>query len=291
MHKYLIIMNRFAGGGRAKKYERIVFDYFSSRNYVFDVKYTKAPNDALRIAREYSLSDYNYYVICGGDGTVNEVINGLSSYNKVLIVLPFGTVNIFAKEYKISNNITKALNEIFNGEKKQLYTGNSNGKKFLLMQSAGIDSYVVKSVNQNLKKLFGRISYFLMFIKAVFLYKYPLIKIKADTQEYQGTFIIISQCIYYAGFLKITPDAKMDKGLFDVCLLKKGGLYSLIKFLLYVILNINHRNKDCIYFCSDNLLVSGTAICSQTDGEVSDELPLEISINNDKINFLVPNHR
>jgi diacylglycerol kinase (ATP) len=130
-----------------------------------------------------------------------------------------------------------------------------------------------------------------MFIKAVFTYKYPLIKIKADNREYQGTFVLVSQCIYYAGFLKITPDAKMDKGLFDVCLLKKGGLYSLIKFLLFVLLNINHRNKDCIYFCSDNLLISGPAICSQSDGELSDNLPLEISIYNEKINFLVPNYR
>ncbi|MFH2045106.1 MAG: diacylglycerol kinase family protein [Pseudomonadota bacterium] len=289
MNKYLIIINRFSGGGRVEKYESVIFDYFSSRNYAFKVEYTKGSNDALRIAKEYSSSDYNYYVICGGDGTINEVINGLSSYSKVLIVLPFGTVNIFAKEYKISKNINKALHEIFNGEKKQLYIGNSNGKKFILMQSVGIDSFVVKCINHNLKKLFGRGSYFLMFIKAIFLYKYPLIKIRANNQEYQGTFILVSQSIYYAGFLKITPDAKMDKGLFDVCLLKKGGFYSLIKFLLFVILNINHHNKDCIYFCSDNLLVSGPAICSQSDGELSDELPLDISIYNQKINFLVPN--
>ncbi len=289
MNKFLIIVNPVSGGGKALKKLSILKKYMEDHKFQYKIVYTKKTNDTTALAIKYYETDFNYYIICGGDGTINEVINGLPiKSNKVLMVLPLGTVNIFSKEFNIPKSINSAMDKLVNGKVVSLPVGIVNDSfRFLLMDSVGLDSFIVKHLPHN-KSKFKVFFYFFYFVKAIFNYTYPKISIKINNNFFSGTYVIVSKCRYYAGFLKITPDISLLDKYFTICLLEKGGIFATVKFLLLVILGLNRKNKDCKYFTSNSLYIFGDNLYSQADGETSLRLPLEIRIIENAFKFLVP---
>ena len=289
MKKYLIIFNPFAGKGRALKHKEQIINFFLENNLPYLIKQTHKQKDAFHIARKYCQTDYDHYVICGGDGTINEVVNGLlPDHNKTLIFIPLGTVNIFAKENNIPKKISSALKLIFYGSIKNITAGSCGNKDFLLMQSVGIDSYVVKNVTPKLKKRFGLLAYIIVFMKSIFTYDYPQIIVENENSStFLGTYVLVSKCKYYGGFLKITPDAHLDNNFLTVCILTKKGIIPLLKILFLSSIGLNHLNKDCIFFKTKHVKIYGEKLHSQIDGELGPTLPLHIYIKSKNVKFIV----
>jgi len=285
--KYLIILNPFSGKGRARKAEKQIIKFFEKNALSYTIEHTKCAKDATQIAQKYAVSDYTHYVIGGGDGTLNEVINGLNvSQEKTLIFLPLGTVNIFAREANIPKKIGAALSLILNGTPKRIKLGKCGNKRFILMLSAGLDSYVIQHVTPTLKKRLGILSYYFVFLKSIFTYNYPTIKIQVENMIYEGSFVLVSKCKYYAGFLHITPTAHLEDDIFNICILREKGFFAIFKFLAMVLLKLNHLNKDCVYLRSKAVKIWGAELASQIDGEPGNKLPLDIFVGMNEVKFL-----
>lgn len=288
MDKFLIIINPRAGAGKPLTRVKAIEKFFRCRCLDYVIEYTRYPKDAATIAARYENSDYNYYLVCGGDGTLSEVINGLPCYsNKILLFLPAGTVNIFAKEFNIPQQVDLALAQLLSGAVVTLDVGLSNGNKFLLLLGAGIDGFIVSKISIRMKKL-RHLAYFLTFVQCLFSYPFPPITITTDTLAEVGYYVLVSKCRYYGGLFNITPAARMDNGLFDVCVLKKKGILALLKFIILVIFQKQQQCQDVHFYRTSKLVLTGPGIVSQTDGDRSDPLPLEIELTARTCKFLVP---
>ncbi len=288
MDKYLIIINPMAGKRDSPKAGQRVADRLDSLGLPYVMEQTRSPGDASRLAREYAKTEYSHYVVCGGDGTLHEVVNGLpSGSQKIIVALPLGTVNIFAKEYGIPKDVDEALETLLNGRIAAVQPGRYDGSRFLLMVSVGIDSHVVGRVTMPWKK-WGRLAYACSFFKALWEYGYPQVRVHIGRQEHTASFALVSKCRHYAGFLPITPRAHPEDTTLTICLLTRPGLWPLLRFLASVLLGRVSSNPDCLNVTADSVVLEAQGLSSQADGEPSHPLPLGVSIDPEPLRFLVP---
>ena len=117
--KVLIIVNPFSGKGKGVKYAGKLLSAFNSRGFKAEFIYTKSPEHTEEVAKNYA-SSYDMYAVCGGDGTLNRVINGCIDFDILIIFIPLGTVNIFAREFNIPADPIKAVEKISNGREIRL---------------------------------------------------------------------------------------------------------------------------------------------------------------------------
>ena len=175
--------------------------------------------------------------------------------------------------------------------------GKCNGKYFYLMASAGFDAYSMKITEKDdLKKHFGKFSYFLGFLKMLALYKNPEINVKIDEKiQDKGTFIIISNTSKYAVYFSLTPNALPHDGYLDVFIYKGKGRINLLKFILKIILNaFLKKNRKLIYFKHSTYkakkieLTSSHEVYTQLDGDLSEKLPVTVETMPEAINIILP---
>jgi len=287
-NKYLVILNPFSGKGRARRYESKIVRFFETNGLAYVVEHTKSPKDATRIANDFSDSEFTHFVVCGGDGTLHEVVNGVDpDSGKIIAFIPLGTINIFARETGIPREIDAALALLLNGPVREIPVGKSSEKKFILMVSIGLDSYVVQNVTSTLKKAWGAFAYAFVFFKSLFSYTYPTIRVEINGSLFNGAFVLISKCRKYAGFFAITPDARIDSDSLSVCILKKRGIFPTLKLLILSLVQKNHLNKDCIFINTKRVIILAPDARSQIDGEPGGIPSLEISIDCEKIRCIM----
>ncbi len=178
-----------------------------------DIELTKYPKHAMKLAKD-AKNDYDLVIVAGGDGTVNEVINGIANSKTALAIIPFGSTNVLALELGIPFNVKKASELITNGKKIKMDLGyaktNQESRYFSMMLSVGFDASLIKQINSKFKKRWGKWAYPLAGVKHLFKYKWQNIHVKHKTHSI-GYFVIISNSKYYAGEYQIahkasTPD-------------------------------------------------------------------------------------
>ena len=152
MNKIAIIYNPNAGGAKIKKLLKIK-ERLSLKSSV-TIYDTQKPGDATSIAKR-ECKNFDIIVAAGGDGTINEVINGID-VNTKLGIIPLGTANILAIEAGIKNDVKSICKSIEKGVTKKIYISNINNKKFFLMAGIGYDGDIVHKMKPSLKKIFGK---------------------------------------------------------------------------------------------------------------------------------------
>ncbi len=178
-----------------------------------DVFFTQRAGDGKKIAERI---DGHYRIIAayGGDGIINEVING-NLKRSALCVLPAGTTNVLAIELYGKPSLNRALNALINGKTKKAYTASINGRKFILMAGAGFDAESVFAVNEKNKKLFGKIEYVLSGVKA-YLQKSHCFTIEIERKTLEALWVIVSNSRKYAGNFDISEQTDIFTPILDV---------------------------------------------------------------------------
>jgi YegS/Rv2252/BmrU family lipid kinase len=175
-----------------------------------DLFFTKKKNDAFKEAK-VSLN-YDAIVASGGDGTINEVVNGIGTSGIPLGIIPLGTVNLLPKELKIPQNPLKACETIIKGNVKKIDLGKAGEHYFTLMAGIGFDAEVINNMVPKVKRILGGGAYFFSGIKMLTEYKPTLMSVKIeDTIERMGYFIVVSNAKRYAD---------ITDGLLDVCIFR-----------------------------------------------------------------------
>ncbi len=159
----LIIMNPRAGRARHRVLAEYIRNAFRRHGYTCDSMTTAAPRDAERIVHERA-KDYELIVCCGGDGTLNETVNGLGGLlgeNPPLAYLPAGTTNDFAASLGLSKNIRQAVRDVLSGRRERLDVGRLNGRRFIYSASFGLFVKSSYATPQNVKNYLGKLAYYL----------------------------------------------------------------------------------------------------------------------------------
>ena len=236
------------------------------------------------------IKKFDIIVAAGGDGTINEVINGMDDKTS-LGIIPLGTANIGAYEANISKNPSKAAQIILSGKIKKIHIQEANNRKFFLMTGVGYDASIVETVQSNLllKKIFGKLLFFIIsFAKLIYFKKYEL-KILANNKAYLANWVIITNAKHYGGTFQLTKDTDIFEKKLITYLFINLTRFDVIKNLVKIIKKQNlEENDKVIKIISDDIFInSKLKVPIQCDGEFIGNLPLQIKNTKKTINLLV----
>jgi len=201
---------------------------------VVDVFPTVSAEDTTQKAKE-ACGRYDAIIFAGGDGTFNNIVNGISDQENrpILGCIPTGTVNDISHNFGITGNIKQALSVIQNGKIKHFDIGKINDKFFVYVAAIGAYTHISYTTSQELKRRLGRIGYYLNAIRDLFIPVSMKVKIRVEQGEFEHKIplLLVVNSSYIAGF-KLNAKCKIDDGYFDVILVKKGiinGLFNLLR--------------------------------------------------------------
>jgi len=236
------------------------------------------------------LKKFDVIVAAGGDGTINEVINGMDDKTS-LGIIPLGTANIGAYEANINKNPSKVAEIILSGKIKKIHIQEANNRKFFLMTGVGYDASVVETVQSNLllKKILGKLLFFIISIaKLIYFKKYEL-KILANNKIYLANWVIVTNAKHYGGSFQLTKDTDIFEKRLITYLFINLSRFDVIKNLFKIIKKRNlEENNKVIKIISDDIFInSKSKVPIQCDGEFIGNLPLQIKNSRKTINLLV----
>jgi diacylglycerol kinase (ATP) len=284
--KILVILNPAARGERANA-QRDKISAFSLRAVV---QTTSSPGDARTMARRAVDDGYSTIVAAGGDGTVNEVVNGVAGAEVDFGILPVGTMNVFATELGIpQNDLSGAWKVIEAGFTRQVDLPRAGEEYFVQLAGAGLDAEVVQRTTPDSKKALGPMSY-LLTLAQVAARKPPLVSIDpVDGPPREGSFVLVGNGRLYGGPFVLFKDAKLDDGLLDVLVFKNQSHWDLIRYFQAIAFGNHPGLPDVEYFQTRGLrLMSREYVPVELDGELSGALPCELGFSRRKLNVLVP---
>lgn len=284
MRKVLLIMNPNAGVRQSRQFLINVLETFSKADYVTTVMLTKKRGDACDFAEKYA-GDYDKLVCIGGDGTLNEVINGLlnGGHKTPLGYIPAGSTNDFATSLCIPKSIPKAAGAIVSGEPVTLDVGCFSGHYFSYVASFGAFSKASFSAPQNLKNVLGRMAYLLEGIKDLSTIKPIHMTVKTDTFEVEDDYIFgaITNSTSVAGILSFDPDiVSMNDGKFEVLFIKYPKNLIVLNEIVISLLAQQYDHPNIMFSSASK----GTFICDSSvdwtvDGEQAENKG-ENTVNN-----------
>lgn len=285
----LLIINPNAGKGNLVKHLPQINSFFSNIPCSLEVYKTQKRGDALKKAKS-SAGKYDIIIAAGGDGTINEVVNGIAGSKTKLGIIPIGTTNVFAKEMKIPSKLMDACKVIANGKSRKIDLGKVNGHYFLQWAGIGFDASVLAEVQPLLKKLLGIGAYTIAACKKLIRYNSPLIHLAYDNKEISAYFVIVSNIKSYGHFFHITPSAEIDDGYLDVCLFKdKIGLKSLLRYAPKITMQKKICLSNLTCFKAKSLKISSSEkVMVQVDGDIICNTPIDISVVPRSLEIICP---
>ena len=281
--KILVILNPAARSERAKK----TWDKIRSLPSA-TVQTTAAPGDARTIAEWAVGRGFGTVVAAGGDGTINEVVNGLVGSDVALGILPVGTMNVFAAELGIPNNLPKAWEIIRAQHTRRIDLVRANDQYFVQLAGVGLDAQVVQETSYNFKKNFGPLSY-LISAAQIASRKPPKLIIEHDDKRQEGSFVLIGNGRYYGGPVAFFKDARIDDGKLDVLIFKNLGYLDIARYLGTIFMGSHTELADVEYFQTKRVTVTSKEdVPVEVDGEVVTKLPVTFRISSKKLKVIVP---
>jgi diacylglycerol kinase (ATP) len=290
--KITIIANPVAGRGRAFKVIRRLVQQWPYREWEYEFLPTRCPEHAGVLAMEQVADPPDLLAVCGGDGTLHEVVSRVPDPPFPVALLPAGTANVLARDLGLPLHPARALAVALNRSVRRVDLGNINARaqhSFLLMAGIGFDAYVVSRVRPAFKKRLGMLAYFVSTVRALAVYPFPEFQVSAGDRNYTGTSCIIANAKGYGGGLIFTPAADMGDGQFDVLVLEGRRRLGYLQFLWNA-----WRGRPKPYpwireFRAPALEVSGPrGLWVQADGELIGTLPLEVNIRRSAFPLVVP---
>ena len=258
-----------------------------TRNVV--IRKTQGPGDAEAQTERAVEQGFSTIVAAGGDGTINEVVNGIGSAPVALGILPMGTVNVLAMELGIPFDLVSAWKVIRAGKVRLIDEASANGHLFVQMAGIGLDAQVVEQNNRLMKQVLGPLSYLLTATK-VAAEKPPRLRVYCDTHPtVEGSFVLIGNGRLYGGPFALFKDADMQDGLLDVCVFKHMNYVALIRYFRGALFGSLTKFTDVTYFKTKGLRVEADQhVPLEADGELVGHAPVEFSVRRKKLRVLVP---
>jgi diacylglycerol kinase (ATP) len=300
----LLIHNPNAGGGGGKRRGTLeaARHIFAAGGIESELAETTGPGHATEIAHRAASEGRGLVIACGGDGTLNEVINGLAGHQNghrvPLALLPGGTANILAKELDLPWDIPSAAEKLVRGTVKEIALGLATPleqpekkKYFLSVGGAGPDGMIVYSLDLELKARLGILAYWWQGAREAFRYSFPHFRIVIGDQKLDASLAIVGRTKNYGGPFKITTGADLFEDQFEIMALTTQSGLRYLSYLPTLWMG-NLRGTDGVHFHkSDSVIcepLDKNPVYAQVDGEPLARLPVEFKIVPRALKLLVP---
>lgn len=293
MNRVRIIYNPTSGREAFKKELAEVLRRFEEAGYEASTHATTCEGDAIDAAKVAVERKYDVVVAAGGDGTINEVINGIAEQESRprLGIIPVGTTNDLARALSIPRNIQKAVSVILDNKSKPLDIGRVNNKYFMNIAGGGKLTELSYEVPSKLKTMLGQLAYYLKGVEML-----PSIRPTKVQIEYDGKWIeeeimlfLVANTNSVGGFEKLAPGATMDDGLFDVLILRKANLAEFVRIATLALRGAHVDDNRIIYIRANRIKVhTDEKMQLNIDGEYGGLLPGEFVNLYRHIEYFVP---
>jgi YegS/Rv2252/BmrU family lipid kinase len=292
-----IIFNPTAKGNKARKFRRLLDEFAADCT----LKLTAAMGDARKLATQAVEEGYEIIAAAGGDGTLNEVLNGIVDAPKGferarLGVLPLGTVNVFAREVRIPLKLKDAWETLRAGRETLIDLGSvdyqENGvparRYFAQLAGAGLDARAIELVNWRLKKKIGPLAYVVAGLRAL-MESQTKITVTNGKAEGAGELVLIGNGSLYGGDFRLFPPADMRDGFMDACVFSKVNFPTLLRCAPRLLLRGTLPKAATVNFRSESLtLTSASKVPFEVDGEFVGYLPATFSMRRMQLRVIVP---
>lgn len=294
MKKVKFIINPSSGRQTMERKIDVLAKMLLDNGYIVAKYFTKKKNDAMNETIKTCEEDFDIIIVCGGDGTVNEVVKGIvNSKNKTpLAIMAQGTVNDFATYLDIPKNVNEFFDMIKNEHIVDIDVGRVNDDYFANVAACGILTNVGYQVQPEKKALLGRMAYYFEGIKELAAQNIDPIRVKIESEEYscedEILLFIVSNSSSIGGFKKLAPKADVLDGLLDVLIIEKSSPTDLANIFLNILSgeHINHPNVK--YFKTKSLSIdSKEDVPIDVDGEYGGKLPAKFEVVSKGIKIFV----
>jgi diacylglycerol kinase (ATP) len=298
--KAAVIFNPQSGRGRAGAIADAVERGLVKRGLECELHATRRPKEAIILAERFS-PEADVVVAIGGDGTVNEVTNGMArardrsapgTRQPLLGIVPAGTVNVLALELGIPFQVERALSVIAGEKTLSLDQGKVNGRRFMLMMGAGIDALTVRNIDLTAKRRFKELAFVGTGVRLGLAHRHPAFIVRVNGEEHVATFFVAGNSRWYAGRFGVTPMADPTDGILDLVLYTGLDRPGLAAFWLGVPTGLHLRSKKVLYLHAEGADIypvdEEEPIWYQTDGELAGRLPAHVEVEPHAIEVLVP---
>lgn len=271
--KYLLLYNPVSGRSNFKSHLNMIVKTFQKTNHQLEIYESKAPKDLEIVAFERA-HEFDVFLVAGGDGTVNEVLNGIMKCEKkpVLGLLPSGTANDVAAILGVNKNIKRSLDIYFNEKPVKMDVNQINNQYFLYTAASGIMTKISYAVPRRHIKKYGYIAYVIEAMKDLTQeYRYP-IKIKYDGQAVSMECVmVLGLSTNRVGGMRLTnfSSSKLNDGLFELRLFKRAK--SLWRFrLLSSFIRGGKKLREDLHIASSRFEIETSSnVDWNADGEFS----------------------
>ena len=271
-----------------------------ARGITVDSIATSGPGHAGEIARRAVDRGADLILVAGGDGTINEAVNGMVNSDVPLGILPAGTANVLANELGIGKSMERAAGALADAREERvalgLISGETGGGKddsrrhFLLMAGAGLDADIVYHLNQRMKESFGKVAYWIGGFSKVGR-RIPEFTVQAEGREYRASFALLSRVRNYGGDLEIAPTISLLDDEFEMVLFEGESSLGFLKYMLAVVVHQQRGMRGITILRTRQAVFSAAAdskIHVQVDGEYVGLAPARVEIVPNALTLLVP---
>ena len=292
-----VIFNPTARGERAKRFRR----HLDAIGAECALKPTTAPGGGRALAAEAVREGFAVIVAAGGDGTLNEVLNGIGDepegFSRAgLGVLPLGTINVFAREIGMPLNLPRAWETIRRGRESAIdlplaefgAKGEAQRRYFAQLAGAGLDAHAVELVNWTLKKRIGFFAYVVAALKALHAQQ-ATISAEGVSETVTGEQVLIGNGRFYGGAFAVFPAAKLTDGLLDVCIFPRVTWGTVLSCAWGLVAGRLHKAGRARHYQAESFtLTAPTRTALELDGELVGQLPARFSVQRQLLRVIVP---
>jgi diacylglycerol kinase (ATP) len=296
----LLVVNPNAGRVRSSESKRLD----SARRILerdgiqTDLALTDGPGAASEIARRAVADGRQMVVACGGDGTFNEIVNGLAGSHVPLALLPAGTANVLAKELSLPWNVERAAALVAGSRLRRIALGlatsgegNVAPRHFLSVAGAGPDGAIVHALDLGLKQRAGVLAYWAEGIRQLAAYKFPRFRVTAGGRQFESTLIVVGRTKHYGGPFQITTEADLHSDEFEVMVCESSSRLRYTSYVGLLCLRRLRGARQLTFLKTSSVYcepLDRAPVFTQVDGEPLGQLPAEFRIVPDALTLAVP---
>lgn len=296
----LLIVNPAAGGGRSVKQLDKARRVFRNAGIETELKHTAAAGEATLLARRAVEESRQLVIVCGGDGTVNEVVNGLACSQVPLAVLPAGTANVLAKELRLPWNLPRAAERIVHAQYKRIALGlaipdkaSGEPRYFLSVAGAGADGALVSAVRPETKRQAGIFAYWQEGLRQLTQYDFPMFRTQmaGTATNIDASLVIVGRTKHYGGPFKITTEADLLQPEFELAFVTTRSAWRYLAYMPLIWAGKLRGARYVRFFKTNSLQCasnSASQVHIQVDGEPAGRLPVEFRIVPDALTLAIP---
>ncbi len=283
-----VIFNPAAGRGSSLL--RDTLDHLSELGVSCDIKETRNAGDGTLLARRAIMEGvYDAVAAAGGDGTINEVANGLTGSDMPMAILPVGTANALAYELGLEFVPDFIARTLAWGPARTVYPGTVNGRHFLLVVGVGLDARSVAGLSLSLKRVGGKAAYALAAVQQFLKYSPPVLKVTVDGQTFEAEWVLVFKASHYAGNWAAEPGSKLDQPGYSVLLLPGKTRWELVPNILnYALKNPLGGSNRCIRQARNIRIEGDIREPVQMDGDAFGCLPVAIDFTGASLQLIDP---